>query len=387
MQLQRQAFRLLSTAFLTGQALFYSCKSNTDSSQERSLSYFIDTVLVDSKDEILYLEYDLRVADFSSMDGMLYNFNRRDHSIEVIDMNRLEWSGSIGLQQEGPDGTGFWISDIQSMGKGELFLAGEKSGIHDMEGKLIKRIDWTKTGPENGRISDEEYFYKQVLNPYFEGIAFSLFVNYSASKIDLKKLDMSKQLISVINIDPNELYKKYALGELYTYNNWAPRVNISSQHDKVIVSHEFSNEFYVYYPKEDSLRAFSYSSTLIPDQVVTTSEGDLVNSTEDRIKALRYYLGQVSFGSLVWDSNNNKYYRFSSSTQFGEEERPGWLLPEISDSKVFLSIFDESFSLLTEMPIPELNGKSLSKVFVKDGMLWVYVNLEDEMGFIRVIFE
>lgn len=365
----------------------FSCGKSGEDVIDNSFNYRIDTLVVDAKGEILYLEYDLRVADYSEVDGFLYNFNKQAHSIEKIDLDRLEWVETSPLQQEGPDGTGFWISDIQSVGEGRLFLSGEKAGIFSMEGKLIKSVDWTKISQENGGILDEEYFYKQVIHPNFGELVFSLFINYTINSVTLKKLDTSKNNIAVIDIDPNKNYKTYTLGDLSTYNNWAPRVNISSQKDKIIVSHEFANEFYVYSLKSDSLQAITYSSSLIPSRVNPTTEGDLVNSTEDRIKALRNYLGQVSFGMLVWDSKNQQYYRLSSSTQYGEEEREGWILPEISSSEVYLSIFDKDFKLINESPIPELNGRTLSKYFVKDGMLWVFVNLEDEMGFIRVSFE
>lgn len=365
----------------------FSCGKSGEDVIDNSFNYRIDTVVVDAKGEILYLEYDLRVADYNEVDGFLYNFNKQAHSIEKIDLDRLEWVETSPLQQEGPDGTGFWISDIQSVGEGRLFLSGEKAGIFSMEGKLIKSVDWTKISQENGGILDEEYFYKQVIHPNFGELVFSLFINHTINSVTLKKLDRSQNSITIIDIDPNENYKTYTLGDLSNYNKWAPRVNISSQKDKIIVSHEFANEFYVYSLKSDSLQAITYSSSLLPSRVNPTTEGDLVNSTEDRIKALRNYLGQVSFGMLVWDSKNQQYYRLSSSTQYGEEEREGWILPEISSSEVYLSIFDKDFKLINESPIPELNGRTLSKYFVKDGMLWVFVNLEDEMGFIRVSFE
>ncbi|SMD43102.1 protein of unknown function [Aquiflexum balticum DSM 16537] len=365
----------------------FSCGKPGEDITVDTFSYSVDTVTVDAKGEILYLEYELRVADYSEVDGFLYNFNKHSHSIEKIDLDQLEWVGTFPLQQEGPDGTGFWISDIKGVREGQLFLSGEKAGIFNLEGELLKKIDWSNVSPEEGGILDEEKFYIQVINPNFPESAFSLFVNYTKNSVILKKLDASQNRIAIIDIDPNDNYKTYTLGDLSTYNHWAPRVNINSQKDKIIVSHEFANDFYVFSPHGDSLQAVNYTAAYTPSKVTLTTEGDLVNSTDDRKNALQYYLGQVSFGRLVWDAKHQRYYRFSSSTQYGEEERMGWLLPEISNSEVYLSVFDADFKLLDEMPIPELNGLPLSKYFVKDGMLWVFVNLDDEMGFIRVSFE
>jgi hypothetical protein len=76
----------------------------------------------------------------------------------------------------------------------------------------------------------------------------------------------------------------------------------------------------------------------------------------------------------------------SSSSTFGEEEREDRILHETTSVDVYLSVFDQEFKVISEMPLPELNNKSLAKYFVKDGMLWVFENRDDEMGFVRIIF-
>jgi hypothetical protein len=118
--------------------------------------------------------------------------------------------------------------------------------------------------------------------------------------------------------------------------------------------------------------------------VTIATEGDFINSIEDRIKALESYHEQVRFGPLVWDLQNKRYLRLSSSSRFGEEKREGRLLHERTNIDVFLSVFDMEFNLLTEIPIPELTINPSAKYFMKDGKLWVFKNREDEMGFVRI---
>lgn len=130
----------------------------------------------------------------------------------------------------------------------------------------------------------------------------------------------------------------------------------------------------------------TYSSIHTPGKVTSTSEGDLGNSIEDRINALQSYHEQVRFGPLVWDPQNSRYYKLSSSSTFGEEKPEDRFLHKTINVDVFLSVFDDQFNLLGEIPIPELKSASSTKYFAKDGMLWVLENVEDEMGFIRVIF-
>jgi hypothetical protein len=50
---------------------------------------------------------------------------------------------------------------------------------------------------------------------------------------------------------------------------------------------------------------------------------------------------------------------------------------------VFISIFDEDLNLLTESPVTEQTAPP-KKHFVKDGKIWIFENVEDELAFIRL---
>jgi len=365
-----------------------SCGKSGDrlATSDQLFNYRVDSVLVDSKGHIFDLKYSLLKSDYSSEDGALYNYNGYEHSIEMIDMDRLEFSGKFPLQVEGPDGAGSRIYSLNSLGGGKLSLAGEMTGIFTIEGKLVQKIDWQKISQAHGGVAEKEYLQQQLVNPYFEQFAFALAIDHSANKVSLKKLNTIEETISSYEIDPQGNYKAYTLGDLTTYNKWDPRVFLSSQQDKLIVSHEFSNDFYVYSPASDQLQSVTYSPIHTPGKVTSTSEGDLVNSTEDRVNALQFYLEQVSFGPLVWDNQNKRYMRISSSSTFGEEKPEDRILHKTVNVDVHLSVFDEEFNLLGEIPIPELKTGSSAKYFAKDGMLWVFENMDDEVGFVRLSF-
>ncbi|MFC4871011.1 DUF4221 family protein [Negadavirga shengliensis] len=385
MQLQKQAFKLLSAVFLTGHALFFSCTSNPDSSHERRLSYTIDTVRIDSKDEILFLQRDLLVSDYSEFEGMLYNFNDRTHHVEQINLNNLTLEKTVPFEQEGPNGTGFWTPDLQAVPGKQLFLGGERTGIYNLKGELQHRFDWTSVTKERGGLLDEERVFYQVVNPNFHHQVFAVVVHDHTSAVSLRRLNSSSKSIQSYNIDPQEHFKSYTLGDLNTYNKWYPKIHLSSIKDHVIVSHEFANDFYVLYPDKDSLISIYYDSPLLPSKVTPTREGDLENSTEDRKNALRNYRSQVVYGPLVFDSKNKHYVRLAASIQYGEKERERYLLPEISDSILYISIFDENFNHLVDQEIPEVKKTGIPKYFTREGALWMYLNVEDELGFIRII--
>ncbi|MEX0882602.1 MAG: DUF4221 family protein, partial [Cyclobacteriaceae bacterium] len=121
----------------------FSCGKSQDAAKVETIPYTIDSVVVDAKGEILYLEYGLLNSDYCQQDGFLYNYSEFDHSIEKIDLDRLELVEKFPLQKEGPNGTG-WVFTVKSMGNGKLFVAGQLSGVFTLEGKLVKKFDWNK---------------------------------------------------------------------------------------------------------------------------------------------------------------------------------------------------------------------------------------------------
>ncbi|HSI74938.1 MAG TPA: DUF4221 family protein [Lunatimonas sp.] len=369
-------------------SVIFSCGKLQDTGNIEIISYSVDSVVIDSKGHIFDLRYLLHVSDYCQEDGFLYNYSAFDHSIEMIDLGRLELVEKFPLQKEGPDGTGSGVFNLTSKGNGNLFLASEiGAAIFTLEGKLLKKFDWKKISRAAGGITDEEYVLQQVANPYFEYLAFALVIDQLTNRIILKKLNTTDGIISSYEIDPEGNYRKYTLGDLTTSYRWYPKVFIASQQDKIIVSHEFSNDFYVSSPESEDLQQVIYASIHTPSTVTIATEGDFNNSIDDRRKALQSYREQVSFGPFVWDPQNKRYYRLSSSSTFGEEKQERRLLNETINVDVYLSVFDQEFNLISEMSLPELNNQSSAKYFVRDGMLWVFENRDDEMGFVRVIFD
>lgn len=366
--------------------MFSSCKNEPAPEKTIALNYSIDTVIIYSKDEILFLQRDLYTSDYSDYDGMLYNLNDQTNQVEQINLNSLTLEKTIPFEKEGPNGTGFWTSDLQAMSKNAIFLGGERTGIYNLQGELLHRFDWNAIPKEKGGILDEERVFYQVVNPNFPQEVFAIVVHDFRNSVSLRQLNSLKDTIKFYNIDPEEHYKTYTLGDLSNFNKWDPKVHIKSAKDHIIVSHEYANDFHVLYPAKDSLISITYGSSILPTKVTPTTEGDLINSIKDRIKALRKYRSQITYGPLMFDKKNTRYVRLAASIQYGEKERERYLLPEVERSTLYLSIFDENFKHLLDQEIPELKKSGIPKHFFREGVLWIYLNVEDEMGFVRIQF-
>ncbi|MFD2035988.1 DUF4221 family protein [Belliella marina] len=377
---------LYSSLFVAGFALCSSCGNEAVKDNQTTLNYAIDTVYIDSKNEIIYLKRRLYTSDYSDFDGMFYNLNDGTNQVEQINLNNLALEKIIPFEQEGPNGTGFWTSDLKIASEQQLFLGGERSGIYNLSGKLLHRFDWYAVDKEKGGLLDEERVHYQMVNPNFQHQVFAVVVNDQTNSVSLRQLNSSKSFINIYDIDPNENYKTYTLGDLTNYNNWDPRVHIKSIQDHIIVSHEFANDFYVLYPVNDSLISISYQSSLFESKVKPTTEGDLINSFEDRKNALKSYQSQIVYGPFAFDKKNRHYVRLSGSIIYGDKEREEYLLPEIDSSTLYISIFDENFNHLLDQEIPELKRSGIPQYFIRAGELWMYLNFEDELAFVRIKF-
>ena len=375
-----------SSLFSAGLIFLSSCGSEAVKEDQTTIRYSIDTVSIDSKDEILFLQRDLHTSDYSEQDGMLYNLNDKTNHVEQINLNNLAIEKMIPFEREGPNGTGFWTSDLKIASNQQLFFGGERSGIYTLGGKLQQIFNWSAIDKEKGGILDEERVYYQVVNPNFQQHVFAIVVNDQTNSVSLRQLKISDDFIQSYNIDPNENYKTYTLGDLTNYNNWDPYLYIKSTQDHIIVSHEFANDFYVLYPAKDSLVSISYQSSLFESKVKPTTEGDLINSTKDRKNALKSYRSQISYGPFAYNNKNRRYVRLSASIIYGEKEREGYLLPEIDSSTLYISIFDENFNHVLDSEIPELKKTGIPKYFIREGAIWLYLNLDDELNFIRIKF-
>lgn len=139
--------------------------------------------------------------------------------------------------------------------------------------------------------------------------------------------------------------------------------------DKILVSTAYSNEVMVIYPERGTSEWKSFHSELTQDKrpIPAKTSAETINEFSD--------LGReaekgVKFGPFYFDEENRLYWRFS-------REIGG----EIGGSFIFKNVFtilDEELNQLIE---GEVSIDPFSKKFFKDGKLWSYVNVEDELGF------
>lgn len=89
--------------------LFISCQGKVE---ESVIDFFfkrqfsLDTVHIDSGNEIIFLRHQLLNADISKDGKYFYNFNENDISVEKINLDELHLEEKLPFERDGPNGIG-----------------------------------------------------------------------------------------------------------------------------------------------------------------------------------------------------------------------------------------------------------------------------------------
>lgn len=210
----------------------------------------------------------------------------------------------------------------------------------------------------------------------------------------LKWVDKEHFLIDV-NLTKREFKKtdlpdlaktqEFSVDILYD-GNWMGSYGVDlyalSTGDRIIVSNNSINEVIVYDFKGDSTYLKGWDTPLLgskknyqPPKQVDQDTGEL----EGIIKKIKE---DIVYNRFTWDDVEKRFFRFSTRERFGEEiDEFGRYTSTGAD--VFNSIFDEDLNLLAESLVPELTAPP-KRHFVKDGKIWIFENIGDELAFIRL---
>ena len=179
---------------------------------------------------------------------------------------------------------------------------------------------------------------------------------YETSRVELKSFDKMPEYSFMHYIGKSTMHQ-------------TPKVGIEKFGRKVILSNEITSDLMWYDTAMDSLFMKSYTSQLTATQKEKTYKKEHETPEEYRVEYARYKQ-EVNFMPPFWDRDSQLFLRFS---YFENESR----------TDVYLTAYDEELNQLGETLVPQLTKKP-AKHFAKDGNIWIYENIADEMGFVRL---
>ncbi|EAZ81742.2 DUF4221 domain-containing protein [Algoriphagus machipongonensis] len=345
--------------------------------QPFTFSVEIDTVTIDFKDRFYFMEIYLATATVSPDKKFLYNLNISAPNLEIIDLDKLELIEIEPMEKEGPKGIGPVVFGISITQQNELVVEGwNEYRVFDSLRTEMKTI---KIGPNHLKGDEMEEGERFEYYPVVSDDGSHLYAIYkedAGMKLGETKglalVDLVNSRIRKIPIPELNSLKQFIIQNQYGFEKGESSY-IAKSKNNLIVSTSAFNEAFVFDMINDTLIHKVFHSQL-------TSEAKKGNSTnessseEDRNATFKERSKEVKFGKFLYDEQNEKFWRFSY-----DQDRM------IGDSivlKTVLTIFDSDLNQLHEEKVGY--DYSYYQSFFKDGMLYSYINLNDEMAFVRV---
>lgn len=362
-------------------ALLFSCGGNEKHTDFSNLSIKIDTVMVDSKDEIIMGATNMFLSGFSNDNSTIYHYDANNGFIELINLNQLALEKKIKVEKEGPEGVGtVWWFDFWN---DSLFVFYNFTRIEflDQNMKKVSSIDLQnsyvgKTGLGKG------YMYKNnftVLDSPKRLL--SQVTTKDSDFLHLAYLDFDSEKVEIIQNTDLEKVNDFNISLIQgkSKRSIVQSIGLLSWNNKTYIFNQANNQVFEYLNQENILQEIPIQQWKIPSQ--KSKSYRLETESQEEFKEQVLALDEeVTYNKLVVDPKSGDFYRIASiKTQASYECSP-------SKWDIYLIKYDSKFNLLAEVKILD-NGKILeliSEYFVKDGMVWIRVNLNDEMGFVRI---
>lgn len=345
-------------------------------------SYELDTIMVDAGDQFIYLN-NLLTSSGESPDGKyLFNFNRNQTTLEVINLETLSLEKIIPYEKEGPNGIGSgMISNVIDIGSDKLIFSDNyQISTVDMNGKKIAGFSYAKQEFEGEKLPEDK---RIRLKETFSEDGKTLVALYGGQKMDdtadgLAIFDLEKKQVRYHPIDLFKELEKFQT--VFYYEGVHPiqmymaDIKLQLKGDTLIYSNTAQNKVYFFQLSTNNLNSKSFSSKYTSQEAEgnypkrSDNEEEFKEITKEKEK-------EVSYGRFFFDDFNKVYWRFSKEM----DKMNG-------DSIVFktvLTAFDSEFNQLHEELLPS-NFSLPQKYFSRNGMIYTFLNVDDELGFVRL---
>jgi hypothetical protein len=344
--------------------------------------------MVDPGEEILYLKDNVWLSSLSPDGRFLFNFNRNDAVLEKIDLDNLTLVNKIQFEKEGPNGIGTFISNFSGTSDGNIMMwSYGLSSIFDQNAKLIKNLNFDKIAEvelkQSGAYPMELFECPNDPNRFL-----GLFLQWQERNYFLLDVDTKNETYRKIELPELGKINEFAVDLMYD-GNWSGNFGVSTfslgNSDNILIMNNAFNEAYIFNTTLDTLFLNTWDGPLTGRKKTYLGPKQVDFNSSQRWEVSKKIDEDINYGIILWDSDNQRYLRLSAKQKFGEEKLESGAFKPIG-AEVFLSIFDKNFKLVSESLVPDLN-KRPDKHFVKDGKIWIFENIDDEMGFIRLSVE
>ncbi|MBB6326427.1 hypothetical protein FHS59_002055 [Algoriphagus iocasae] len=367
----------------------FSCGGNENSESSNSniledLTFSVDTVMIDPGEELLVISsgYQLKSSSsFSEDNRFLYIFNHQDHVIAKVDLNELKLRDFFSFEKEGPNGTGPYVQNQQVLPEEQFLITGyQLAGVFERTGNKVQNFNLNTE--EFSGLDENTPFGNQLILASGANWLFSLSGLFNQGGKDLVKLSPSEKTGKLIDLSGLDIADNYFValhsdqGSMFS----VPQFNLQEINGKLYITTEVTSSLYQYDYQNDLLHLVTFDHQIVPPAKTGKLKKEVTSRDEFNDEMLKSS-SQVSFEKLLWDEKTNRFFRLGRKV----------LLDDPSDAnsysfEYYLFVYDKELNLLGEKYLDGVTDQ-LAFYFLKEGKLWSYVNVEDELGFAVFTFD
>lgn len=371
--------------------LIFSCGGNSSENPDsgnilENLTYTVDTVVVDAGNDIFILSYGLGAKALSQDKSILMFFENEPLSLVQVDLNNLKLIRKTPFQKEGPNGVGDYVIGLQQGPNSEIFIKSFSShAIFNMEGKLTKSIKVVPKGIDPELANNPINLYDRAIFDFKKNRIHSQPPSEILKKNELFTIDMNTQEVRIEPIPEMKAVEELSAtfitesGESTMMDYYGVFRNMYIENDQLLITAGCMSGIYRLDPETDSLDFVPIQHQNFPNRMnfkVNNLPTEEAQFKEDRRKVSEH----LNYLEPLWDETRAMYLRLGKRTFLGEKQS------DPSTYEVFLFAYDKDFNVLGETKVEGLD-QFPANYFWKDGKLWSYVNVEDELGFAVMDFK
>jgi len=367
-------------------AIFFSCSEKQESSSASNiledLTFSVDTVVMDSGEDIFNLGMGIRSLDLSPDKEFLYYFENMPPKLLKVDLNNKNLVSKTEFEAEGPNGIGSFVGKIEVGTDGKLVLLGNGGfGIYDQSGTKIEDLKIKPKGIDANLAGNYFSLYGNSLYDWENEKIYSWPLERGSEPLGFISIDLKSDSAKIFETPEMEIVEKYSitLEENGSFRVSPQEVFLTRHEDKILISCSAMGDFYEFDPKTEETRFIKIDHHVIPNRLT----GEIENkpgSVESFMSEMAKVNSQINYQKLNWDPKRKMFLRLAQKV----------FMPKTPDEKYtyeyFLLAYDRDLNLMGETKL-ELTDRIDYNAFFKDGKLWSYVNVEDDLGFAVFTFD
>ena len=347
-----------------------------------NMTYSMDTLVVDPGDDLFNMGSGFRSQDLSEDNKRLFYFENRPLKLVEVDLENLKLISKTEFEEEGPNGIGRFVINLEIGPSDQVYAMGVGDiALFDKNGKKLESL---KTKPAGIDTNLAEDFFTLYRNASFDFKA-KQFFSWPSAEIsegsNLYRIDVASETAEKIPAPEMGIIEKYTITVSENGNtmSFPPTVDIVSHEGKVLISCTAMSSIYSFDKESNSMKFIEVNHKVVPN-ILTGEVKNNVSSEKEFSEEIRKVLSQISYMKPEWDATRNLFLRLGMKTFSGESRDA----PETYE--YYLFAYDKDFNVVGETKIEGMKN-NLSIHFFKDGKLWAYVNVEDELGFALFTFD